>query len=227
MDRTEEDEQHLGALGKLAGRGLRWGLLGNLVIKAGSFALSLILARTLLPADFGIYAIALAATQFVMSIKDLGIMAATMQWRGRFEDMVPTATVLSFVSATALYGVFWLAAPAYAEMSGAPHATPVIRLLTAIILVEGFTAVRSATLIRRFEQHRLTLAIGAGFAVNAVLAVLLAVNGAGPYSFAVGQVAQAAVTGVITLVAARLPVRLGLDRGVAARLLRFGVPSAA
>ncbi|MEV0381964.1 oligosaccharide flippase family protein [Nonomuraea sp. NPDC050643] len=227
MDRVRDAEQQVGSLGKLAGRGLGWGLLGNLVTKAGSFVLSLILARTLLPADFGVYAVALAATAFVMSVKDLGIMAATMQWRGRLEEMAPTATVLSFVSATALYGVFWVTAPAFAELSGTPQATPVIRLLTAIILVEGFTAVRSAALIRRFEQDRLTLAIGAGFLVNAVLAVVLAVNGAGPYSFAVGQLAQSVVTGVIVFVAARLPVRLGLDRGVAARLLRFGVPSAA
>jgi PST family polysaccharide transporter len=87
--------------------------------------------------------------------------------------------------------------------------------------------VRSATLIRRFEHDKLTLAIGIGFLVNAVLAVFLAVNGAGAFSFAIGQLAQSAVTGVIVFVWARLPVRLGLDRSVAAKLLKFGVPSAA
>ncbi|MEU6715900.1 oligosaccharide flippase family protein [Nonomuraea sp. NPDC046802] len=227
MDRVEDAEQRIGSVGKLAGRGLRWGLLGNLATKAGSFVMGLILARLLAPGDFGVYAVALAATAFVMSVKDLGIMVATMQWRGRLEEMAPTATVLSFLSAMGLYAVFWAGAPAFAAMAGTPQAAPVVRLLTAVIIVEGFTAVRSATLIRRFEQDKLTLAIGIGFAVNAVVAIVLAVNGAGAFSFAFGQVAQSVVTGVIVFFAARLPVRLGLDRAVAVKLLKFGLPSAA
>ncbi|WP_113705297.1 oligosaccharide flippase family protein, partial [Nonomuraea lactucae] len=227
---TEEDGQadpRAGSLGRLAGRGLRWGLLGNLATKAGSFVMGLVLARLLAPGDFGVYAVALAATAFVMSVKDLGIMAATMQWRGRLEDMAPTATVLSFVSAMGLYAVFWAGAPAFAELAGTPQATGVVRLLTAVIVVEGFTAVRTAVLIRRFQQDRLTLAIAAGFVVNAAVAIALAAGGAGPYSFAWGQVSAAVVTGVIVLFAARLPVRLRVDRAVAVRLLAFGLPSAA
>ncbi|MGW0808392.1 oligosaccharide flippase family protein [Nonomuraea sp. NPDC002799] len=227
MDRVHDAEQQIGSLGKLAERGLRWGLLGNLVTKAGSFAMGLILARLLAPGDFGVYAVALAATAFVMSVKDLGIMVATIQWRGKLEEMAPTATVLSFLSAMGLYLVFWWGAPAFAELAGTPQAAPVVRLLTAVILVEGFTAVRAATLIRRFEQGKLTMAIGAGFAVNAVVAILLAANGAGAFSFAFGQVAQSVVTGVLIFFAAKLPVRLGLDRPIAVKLLKFGLPSAA
>ncbi|MFG1705598.1 oligosaccharide flippase family protein [Nonomuraea sp. M3C6] len=227
MDRVQDAEQQIGSLGKLAERGLRWGLLGNLATKAGSFVMGLILARLLAIGDFGVYAVALAATAFVMSVKDLGIMVATIQWRGKLAEMAPTATVLSFCSAMALYAVFWVGAPAIAELAGTPQATPVVRLLTSVIIVEGFTAVRAATLIRRFEQDKLTLAIGIGFAVNAVVAILLAVNGAGAFSFAFGQLAQSVVTGVIVFFAARLPVRLGLDRAIAVKLLKFGLPSAA
>ncbi|MEV0228355.1 oligosaccharide flippase family protein [Nonomuraea sp. NPDC050786] len=224
---VKDAEQQIGSLGKLAGRGLRWGLLGNLATKAGSFVMGLILARLLAPGDFGIYAVALAATAFVMSVKDLGIMVATIQWRGKLEEMAPTATVLSFLSAMALYAVFWVGAPAFAELAGTAQAAPVVRLLTSVIIVEGFTAVRAATLIRRFQQDRLTLAIGVGFAVNAVVAIALAAEGAGAFSFAFGQVAQSVVTGVIVFFAARLPVRLGVDRAIAGKLLKFGLPSAA
>ncbi|MEQ4721121.1 oligosaccharide flippase family protein [Nonomuraea sp. B19D2] len=224
---VKDAEQQIGSLGKLAGRGLRWGLLGNLATKAGSFVMGLILARLLAPGDFGVYAVALAATAFVMSVKDLGIMVATIQWRGKLEEMAPTATVLSFLSAMGLYAVFWVGAPAFAELAGTAQATPVVRLLTSVIIVEGFTAVRAATLIRRFEQDKLTLAIGIGFAVNAVVAIALAANGAGALSFAFGQVAQSVVTGVIVFFAARLPVRLGVDRAIAVKLLKFGLPSAA
>ncbi|GAA0952483.1 oligosaccharide flippase family protein [Nonomuraea longicatena] len=214
-------------IGQQAGRGLRWGLIGNLITRAGSFTMGLILARLLTPEDFGLFAVAMAATAFTMTVKDLGIMAAVVQWRGKLEEVTPTATLLSFVSAILLYGVFWVAAPYYAAASGAPEATGVVRLLTSVILVEAFTAVRSAAMLRRFEQDKLTTAIAIGFVANAAVAISLARAGAGAYSFAWGQVVAAVVTGVIVFFWARIPGRIAFDRPVAARLIRFGLPSAA
>lgn len=196
-------------------------------MKAGSFVMGLVLARLLAPEDFGIYAVALAATNIVMVVKDLGIMAATIQWRGEIEEMAPTATLLNLFSATALYGVFWVGAPYFAATAGNPEATPVVRLLTAVILVEAITAVRTGALLRRFQQDRSSVAILAGFVVNAGVAIALAAGGAGPFSFAWGQVAAAVVTGVLVLFFAKMPFRVGFDRDIAKRLLRFGIPSAA
>jgi O-antigen/teichoic acid export membrane protein len=224
---VEEQEAHVGTIGRKAGRGLRWSLLGTLVTKAGSFAMGLVLARLLTPSDFGMYAIALAATQFVMHVNDVGIIAATVQWRGKLEDMAATATTMAIVFSTGVYAVFWFLAPSFATLSGSPEATGVVRLLTAVILIDGITAVRVAALMRRFEQDKLMKANAAGFCVNAALAIYLAANGAGPYSFAVGQLAASVVTGVIVFLSAAVPFQMGLDRVVARRLLKFGVPLAA
>ena len=73
------------AIGRKTGRGLRWGLSGTVLVKLGSFAMSLVLVRLLVPHDYGLYAVALAATAFVIHVNDMGIIAATVQWRGRVE----------------------------------------------------------------------------------------------------------------------------------------------
>lgn len=217
----------MGAIGRQAGRGLRWSLFGTLVTRMGSFAMGLVLARLLAPADFGVYAIALAATQFVMHVNDAGVIAATVQWRGKLEDMAPTATVVAAVFSAFVYAVFFVGAPAFARMAGSEDAAGVVRLLTAVILVDGLTAVRSGALMRRFEQDKLTKATMTGFVANAALAIGLAAGGAGAYSFAAGQLGASIVTGVLVFAAARVPVRVALDREVAARLMRFGLPLAA
>lgn len=210
-----------------AGRGAIWSFLGILVTRAGSFILGMVLARLLAPADFGIYAVALAATQFVMVVKDIGVMSAVVQWRGKLEEIAPTATTLTMISAITLYGIFWVGAPYFSLLAGSQEATPVVRILTAVILIEAITAVRSAALLRWFRTGKNATAVLAGFLVNAPVAIALAVNGAGPYSFAWGQLAGAVVTGVFMMMYARLPYRLGFDREIAGKLLRFGIPSAA
>jgi O-antigen/teichoic acid export membrane protein len=218
--------EHVSTIGRKAGRGLRWTLFGTLATKVGSFAMSLVLARLLVPEDFGLYAIALTATQFVIHVNDVGIIAATVQWRGRIEDMAATATTLAIVFSAAWYVLFWLAAPAFADLAGSPQATSVVRLLTATILVDGITAVRVAALQRSFRQDRLTMALMAGFVANATLAITLAANGSGPYSFVFGQLTASVVTGVLVMIFAGLPLKFGLDRAVTRRLVRFGVPLA-
>jgi len=215
------------SIGRQAGRGLRWSLAGTLATKVGSFAMGLVLARLLTPTDFGTFAIALAATNLLMQINDVGLIAATVQWRGRLADMAPTASTLAAAFGAVIYGIFWLAAPAFSAASGNPAAAPVVQLLTLVIVIDGVTAVRSGALMRNFEQGRLIVANCAGLVANAVLAISLALSGAGAFSFAGGQLAGAAVTGVLVFAFARVPVRFGFDRAVAARLMRFGIPLAA
>ena len=215
------------SIGHQAGRGLRWSLFGTLLTKVGSFAMGLVLARLLAPADFGVYAIAIAATAVLMHINDVGLIAATVQWRGRLEEMAPTAATMAMLFATGIYGVFFLAAPAFAGAAGNADAAPVVRLLALVIVIDGVTAVRSGALMRTFQQGRLVIANMAGLVVNAAVAISLAIGDAGPFSFAWGQVAGACVTGVFVFVFGRVPVKYGFDRAIARRLMLFGMPLAA
>jgi O-antigen/teichoic acid export membrane protein len=223
---TDTNAEHVEQIGRKAGRGLTWSLVGQLITKVFSFALGLVLARLLSPADFGVFAVALAANTFAMVVNDFGIIAACVQWRGKLEDMAPTAALIALFSSLFVYGMLFWTAPAIATLSGVPEATPFIRLLTLIIVVDGITAVRAAALMRRFEQDRLTKANVIGMLANVAVALPMAAAGAGAYSMATGQVAAAVVTGIIVFKMGDLPIRLGLDRTVTKRLLIYGAPLA-
>jgi PST family polysaccharide transporter len=214
-------------IGRQAGRGLRWSLVGNLISKVGSFAMGLVLARLLTPSDFGVFAVALAAMQFVMHVNDVGLIAATVQWRGKLDEMAPTAATMAVGFSVLIYGAFWFAAPVLASVAHVPEATGVVRLLTIVIIIDGITAVRSAVLMREFRQDQLIRANLVGLVVNAVVAISLALAGAGPYAFAGGLVAGSAVTGVLVFRFAAVPVRVGLNPAIARRLMAFGIPLAA
>lgn len=215
------------AIGKAAGKGLKWSLLSTVGAKPLTFVVGIVLARILTPADFGAFAIASAATLFVMHINDVGLIAAVVQWRGRLSEVAPTATTLAALFSIAIYAVFWAIAPFFARVAGDPNAAGVVRLLTLIIVIDGLTAVRSAALMRRFQQDRLAIATLSGVVVSAGTSVALAVGGAGAYSFAGGQVIGNAITGVLVVILARVPFGARVDREIARQLMRFGIPLAA
>jgi O-antigen/teichoic acid export membrane protein len=214
------------SIGRQAARGFRWSFFGTLVTRVGSFVMGLVLAHMLAPNDFGVFAVASAAMAFVMHVNDAGLIAAAVQWRGRFEKMAPTAATMALAFSVIVYGIFWVAAPVISSVAHVPEATNVIRLLTTVILIDGVTAVRSAALMRTFRQHKIIVANVVGLVVNACVAVALAKAGAGAYSFAAGIVAGFIVTGILVFIGADLPVRLGLDRAIARELLTFGLPLA-
>jgi PST family polysaccharide transporter len=192
-----------------------------------SFLISLAMARLLTPNDFGIFAVAMAVTAFLMHVNDAGVIAAVVQWPGRLEDMAATAATVALGFSVAVYAGVFAIAPWFAQMASSPDAAGVIRVLAALILVDGINAVRSGAILRRFQQDKLTIANGIGFAVQAPLCILLAIGGAGAFSFAISQLTGAIVTGVFVFVFAKLPVEFGFDRAVARRLVRFGIPLAA
>lgn len=218
--------EHVDAIGRKAGRGLTWSLMGAFATKLGSLALGLVLARLLTPADFGIYAIALAVTAFAMHVNDAGIIAACVQWRGKLDAMAPTGAAIAALTSIVIYGALWFSAPGIAALSGAHEATPVIRVLTLMIIVDGFTAVPVAAMMRKFEQDRLTKANMIGWVANTAVALPLAFGGAGAYSFAAGQVAGSIVIAALVFRMVDLPLRFGFDKAIAKKLLRFGVPLA-
>ncbi len=140
--------------------------------------------------------------------------------------MATTAGVMALSFSVLMYGVVFAVAPTVADAASTPDATGVIRVLAAVILIDGITAVRSGMLMRRFRQDQLTMANLFGFIVQAPLSIALAVGGAGAFSFAIAQVVGAAVTGVFVWLYAGVPPAVGFDREVARKLLHFGIPLA-
>jgi O-antigen/teichoic acid export membrane protein len=222
----DSGNEQISKIGQEARRSLTWSLAGSLTTRFGSFSVGLVLARLLSPADFGVFAVAVAAMVFAVHINDTGIIAACVQWRGKLEDMAPTAATIALLSSLFVYGVIWVLAPAFATLSGVPQATPVVRLLTVVIIADGIAAVRTAALGRRFEQDLQAKAAVIGNVAYAAVALSLGFAGVGVYTLVVGQIVGWSVTDAVVFKMANLPIKFGFDREIAKTLLKFGLPLA-
>ena len=127
-----------GQLGSLAARGAVWSGLGTIVLRLGGLVVGIILARTLTPEQFGVYAIALTVQAILMTVADLGLSADLI----RSEDpdrIAPTVATLGLVSGTVLtVGALW-GSGGLAEVLGSPQAAPAIALLSFTLLLGGAT----------------------------------------------------------------------------------------
>ena len=65
-----------------------------------------------------------------MHVNDVGLVAATVQWRGKLEEMSATASTMALAFSALLYAIFWFVAEPFAA-SPAPEAAGVVRVLTS------------------------------------------------------------------------------------------------
>jgi PST family polysaccharide transporter len=215
-----------GSLGRSVTRALGWSTLAQVLGRAGSFAVGIVLARLLTQEDFGAYAVTLVAVNLLIVFNDLGVIAAVIRWPGDVREAARTAATVSVVSSGAIFLLGCAAAGPFAAALGSPESATLVRVLLVVILIDGLSASHQAMLVRTFRNDRLALAELAGFAASTPLTVVLAVGGAGPWSIVAGRVAGAAVVALLVVRAAPFRIRPAFDRVLAGRLVRFGVPLA-
>ena len=135
-------------------RGLRWSAASVGIARVVSMLSGIVLARILVPEDFGVFAPALAIVNILFGLNDLGLLLAVVRWKGDLREAARTAHTIALGFSGALYAVCFLGAPWFAEAMGSPDTAPVLRVLALTVFIDGWTTVSHALLVRDFHQDR-------------------------------------------------------------------------
>jgi PST family polysaccharide transporter len=225
MDAVPDDESPPSAVSR-APRALALSFVNGLATRLGTLGIGVALARVIGPEEFGTYAVALLALAAALSFNELGVSLAIVRWPDDPEKIAPTVSTISIAASTLIAGAGFLAAPAFASAMGAPDATSVVRVMAVSVLISGTVATPAALMQREFMQERRMLIDQVNTWGGAITSLLLAVAGMGAMSLAIGRIVGSGAAMVLFVRFSPLPFRLRIDREVAGRLLRFGLPLA-
>jgi PST family polysaccharide transporter len=213
-------------LHRTARRALWWSVANNVVGRVGTTLMGIVLARLLVPEDYGVYAVALVALNALLSMNELGVSLAIVRRPGDVSRIAPTVKTLALGSSLILWVAMFAAAPLVAAAVGAPEATNVLRLLTLSVLIDALTAVPSALMTRDFMQKERLIVDTAGFVVGAVTAIVLALAGFGAWALVWSALLGNVVNALFILRYSPDRHPYGFRRDVARELLGFGLPLA-
>jgi PST family polysaccharide transporter len=215
--------------GELSGamrHGLKWSFINMAVGRAASILSGIVLARILVPDDYGVFAPALALVNILFGLNDLGLLLALVRWKGDLREAARTAQTIAMAFSGLLYAGCFLLAPWFARTMGSPDSAAVLRVLALTVFIDGITTVAHGLLVRDFRQDRFAKAEFAGMPVGIGLSIGLAAAGAGVWSLAIGQLVANVVSGAMLLRAAPFHVGLGFSWSVARPMLTYGLPLA-
>jgi O-antigen/teichoic acid export membrane protein len=165
-----------------------------------SWASTLVIARLLVPADYGLFGMAMVYMGFVAPIYDLGLSAAIIQRRDMDHDQIARLGGLSL-----MYGIaFSLLSVALAEPIALyfrePAVRQIVQLLSVAYLITAPQMLPRALLARDLHWRKLAWIDGTQAIVLTGATLVLALLGYRYWSFVYAEIAAATMTTVLALV---------------------------
>jgi len=203
-------------------QGTFWTYLSYIVGKLLSFVTTVILARLLLPEEFGLVGYATVVIQYLEVINTLGMGTAVISRRDKLDEAANAAFAISAVLGVGLYAVAWVGAPFIAAYFREPAVTALLRVVALVLPLSAVGAIPGA-LIQRDLRFGINVIpdLSSSLAKGGV-SIVLAWQGFGVWSLVWGQITSTLVASILQWIFARWRPARCYDRQVTREMLSFG-----
>ncbi|HUL48721.1 MAG TPA: lipopolysaccharide biosynthesis protein [Gemmatimonadales bacterium] len=198
-----------------------WAFLARTLVGFAGFLRTLVLARLLLPQDFGAMGTALVVLGAVEALTATGFDTALMQRAGDIDAFYDSAFTVQLLRGIALAIFVWLAAPMASTFVNAPILTSVLRAIAVILLLRGLANPAKLRFYRELRYETLFWWSVPEIAVGLGLSIALGFALRNVWALVIPAIAAQAVAVIVSYVLARRRPRLALERSRLRELVRY------
>lgn len=200
----------------------KWSALGEATSKVIAPLIILVLARLLLPVDFGVVAAATVIISFSQVFSEAGLAKALIQRQDRTEESANVVFWANLGLGIFMVGALSIAAPLIADFFHDQRITPVIRVLSLQLLLAAFSSVHTALLQKELNFKHLFWVRLLTTGIPALASIPLALAGFGYWALVAGSLGGQIAQSVALWMSSDWRPRLGLDFCLGRDLVGFG-----
>lgn len=187
-----------------------------------SFIVSIVLARILLPEDYGTIALVTVFTVILQVFVDSGLGTALIQKKDADELDFSSVFFFNFVVCIILYGGLFVASPFIARFYGNDNLTSVIRVIGLTIVVSGVKGIQQSYVSRNMMFKRFFFSTLGGTIFSAVLGIGMAYAGAGVWALVAQQLSNTIIDTAILWITVQWRPKLQFSWNRLKGLLNYG-----
>ncbi|WP_051146559.1 lipopolysaccharide biosynthesis protein [Marinobacter daepoensis] len=162
--------------------GIVWNFSQQLATRGVGILVTLLLARFLVPEDFGLVAMMAVFLALGSSLMDSGFREALIRQENITQEDYATAFYANLLLGLVSYGALFLAAPAIAGFYEEPRLENLIRVTSVSVIIMSFQVVQVASLSRKLNFKAQLKASLPASVISGVIAVGLAYIGWGVWA---------------------------------------------
>lgn len=205
-----------------AASGAIWKTIERLFSQVVRFGIEIVLARLLLPSDYGIIGILTIFIAIANTLQDCGFGTALIQKKDRTEADYSTAFYFNIFSAIVVYLILFFTAPLIADFYEIPILKDVTRVLAISVILNGLIGVQMAKLNIEFKFKLISIVSIIGQIVTGIVGIVLAYNGFGVWALVYQSLTATAVSAIIIWICAKWRPKLIFSMASFKRLFSFG-----
>jgi len=173
------------SLKEKAVKGVTWTLIERFGIYGMKFILGIILARLLMPKDFGL--IGIITVFFIVShvFIESGFGHAYIQKKEADEVDASTIFYFNLFVSFFLYIVLWLTAPLISNFYEQPQLIKLVRVMSVVLLVKAFSIIQIAKLTKKIDFKKKTIVLLVSAVVAGVSGIIAALLNCGVWSLVI------------------------------------------
>jgi len=191
-----------------------------------SWIVTLLLARLLLPQDYGLFAMALSVLTLLELLQEFGLGTALVQRQNLTREQINTVFWVVAAASLVLTAGTFLAAGAISEIYGEPALAWPLRMLSLTFLLNNLGMVPYSLLTKAINLRHRSIAEACATSTSALVALTLAWMGWGVAALVLGHLARSVVGCVLLTVFAGWWPGLSVSRGGVSSLFGFGLKMA-
>ncbi len=170
------------SLRKVALAGMIWTFAQQMSSQSINFIISVVLARILMPAEFGIIGMIAVFVAIGTSLVNSGMTQSLIRTENPDQDDYSTVFFFNLGVSILIYGILFLTAPLIAEFYSQPILTNVLRVYCLSFIFDALSAVQMARLTKAMNFKKQMQIALPSLLVGGTLGIALAYSGFGVWS---------------------------------------------
>jgi len=196
--------------------------LERYVMMAFQMIVQIVLARILVPEDYGIVAMMSVFIAIAQVFIQKGFGQAVIQKKEANESDFATAFTINLSIGLFLYAVLFFCAPAIAQFYNQPLLTNTLRVLALMLPISSTTSIVSCIMQRNMQFGVAFKCNVTGSLVSGCVGVIAALCGLGPWALIVQQLSSVIVSNRMFIHYSSWKPKLGYNVGSAKAMFGFG-----
>ena len=174
-----------------------WKFIERIGTQSVSFVVSIILARMLMPSDYGYIAIIMTFISFANVIIEGGLNSALIQKKECDNIDYSTVVFVSILASTILYSILYFIAPYIGAFYNYNQLTAILRVLGIVLFFGAVNSVQNAFLVKNLQFKKLFYSSFSSVIVSAIIGISMAKIGFGIWALVAQNIALIFTTMIV------------------------------
>lgn len=184
-------------------KGLVWGAVERWATQCVDFVFTVLIARLLLPDDYGIIAMLNIFLAISRTLIDSGFEAALIRKTDRTDTDFSTVFYFNVAASFLCYVILWVLSPHIAEFYNAPLLEQITKIVSLNLVISAFAGIHSAKLVIAIDFKTKTNVSLVHAIISGTVGLVMAYMGYGIWALIVQSVTAAIVRTIALWIAVR------------------------